>query len=273
MTKLENALLQLAKQKRKALNIYITCGAPDIDTSKRAIIEAANAGADIIEIGIPFSDPLADGKVIQASSSAAIKNRITVRAVVNIIKELRQKTQVPLIGMGYINNLISYGYRYGNDYNGFERFVTEAKIAGMDGLIIPDVPHEESGHMREICKRKSMHLIEFITPLTTTERMEQTCKEATGFVYYVSNTGVTGVKELDYEQIGNVATAAREFTKAAMMVGFGIGSPEAAVKAAAKVDGVIVGSAVVKRLMEGNFNEAMQFIKSLRNALDNAYSS
>ena len=272
MTRLENTLAQLAKQNRKALNIYITCGSPDIEMSKRAIIETINAGADIIEIGIPFSDPLADGKVIQASSSAALKNRVTVRSVINMIKDIRQKTQAPLIGMGYINNIMSYGYRYGNDYNGFERFVTEAKIAGMDGLIIPDVPHEESEQMRVFCKRKNMHLIEFITPLTTTERMEQTCKEASGFIYCVSNTGVTGVKDLDYEQIGNVATAAREYTKAAMMVGFGIGSPEAAVKAAEKVDGVIIGSAVVKRLMENKFDEAIQFVKSIREALDAKYN-
>ncbi len=273
MTRLENALAALKSKGRKALNIYITAGAPDVETSKRAILEAIKAGADIIEIGIPFSDPLADGPVIQASSSLALKNRMSPGKVLSIVKELRRSTQAPLIGMGYINSLMSYGYKYGLDYNGFERYVTEAKIAGMDGLIVPDVPHEESVQMRASAKRKGIHLIEFITPLTTPERMASTCKEANGFVYCVSNLGVTGVKELDFTQIGEVASKAREFTDTAMMVGFGIGSPEAAVKAAEKVDGVIVGSAVVKRLAEGKFDEAMSLIHSIRTALDSAYSA
>ena len=270
MTRLESKLNELKSKGRKALNIYITVGAPDVETSKRAIIEATKAGADIIEIGIPFSDPLADGPVIQASSAAAIKNRVSPYRVVNLVKDLRRSIDNPLIGMGYINSLMSYGYKYGNDYNGFERFVTEAKIAGMDGLIVPDVPHEESAQMRATSKRKGIHLIEFITPLTTPERMASTCKEASGFVYCVSNTGVTGVKELDFTQIGEVAAKAREYTDAAMMVGFGIGTPEAAVRASQMVDGVIVGSAVVKRLQEGKFTEAMDLISSMRTALDNA---
>ena len=273
MTRLESVLNDLKNKGRKALNIYITAGAPDVETSKRAILEAFKAGADIIEIGIPFSDPLADGPVIQASSTLALKNRMSPGKVLNLVKELRRSTNAPLIGMGYINSLMSYGYKFGLDYNGFERFVTEAKIAGMDGLIIPDVPHEESGQMRATAKRKGIHLIEFVTPLTTPERMSATCKEATGFVYCVSNLGVTGVKELDFEKIGEVATQAREYTNAAMMVGFGIGSPEAAVKAAEKVDGVIVGSAVVKRLQDGKYDEAMDLINSIRTALDAKYFS
>ena len=268
MTRLESTLNEFKNKNRKALNIYITAGAPTIEMSKRAILESIKAGADIIEIGIPFSDPLADGPVIQASSSVAIKNHMSSGKVLSLIKELRRETSAPLIGMGYINSLMSYGYKYGNDYNGFERFVTEAKIAGMDGLIIPDVPHEESAQMRAISKRKGIHLIEFITPLTTEERMKSTCKEATGFIYCVSNTGVTGVKDIDFSRIGEVADKAREYTNAAMMVGFGIGSPEAAVKAAQKVDGVIIGSAVVKRLADNKFDEAMELVRSIRNALD-----
>ncbi len=268
MSRLESKLNELKNQGRKALNIYITAGAPDVETSKRAIIEATKAGADIIEIGIPFSDPLADGPVIQASSTAAIKNRMSPYRVVSIIKELRKNIDNPLIGMGYINSLMSYGYRYGNDYNGFERFVTEAKIAGMDGLIIPDVPHEESTQIKATSRRKGIHLIEFVTPLTTIERMESTCKDATGFIYCVSNTGVTGVKELDFSKIGEVTNQAREFTQTPLMIGFGIGTPQAAANAAKFADGVIVGSAVVKRLQENKFDEAMDLIHSMRVALD-----
>ena len=166
--------------------------------------------------------------------------------------------------------MISYGYRYGNDYNGFERFVTEAKIAGMDGLIVPDVPHEESAQMRATSRKKGIHLIEFITPLTSAERLKDTCSEATGFIYCVSNVGVTGVKELDFTQISEVATQAREVTSTPLMIGFGIGTPEAALSASKSVDGVIVGSAVVKRLMDGNFTGAMDLIAAMRSALDAA---
>ena len=270
MNRLDNTLENLKSKGRKALNIYITAGAPDYDTSKRAVIEAVHSGADIIELGIPFSDPLADGPVIQASSSAALRNRMSPYRVLTMVRELRRSIDAPIIGMGYINSMISYGYRYGNDYNGFERFVTEAKIAGMDGLIVPDVPHEESAQMHAISQKKGMHLIEFITPLTSTERMKATCTDATGFIYCVSNVGVTGVKELDFSQISEVAAQAREITSTPLMIGFGIGSPEAALSASKSVDGVIIGSAVVKRLMDGNFTGAMDLIQSIRSALDAA---
>ena len=271
MTRLESKLAALKADNKKAVFIYITPGAPDVRTSVKAILEAEKNGANVIEIGIPFSDPLADGPVIQTSSSMAIKNKMTVRGVIDVVKEIRRSSDIPLIGMGYVNNLISYGYNGRQDYIGFERFVKDAKYAGMDGLIIPDVPHEESRKMREICKYYNFHLVEFITPMTTQERMKDTCAAANGFIYCVSNTGVTGVKELDYTQIGEVAQMAREFTKTPLAVGFGIGNAEAAVKAAEFVDGIIVGSAVVKRLMDGQFDEAMELIQSMRDALDKTY--
>ena len=270
MNRLDNTLDKLKSCGRKALNIYITAGAPDYDTSKRAVIEAVHSGADIIELGIPFSDPLADGPVIQASSAAALRNRMSPYRVLTMVRELRRSIDAPIIGMGYINSMISYGYRYGNDYNGFERFVTEAKIAGMDGLIIPDVPHEESTQMRATSRKKGIHLIEFITPLTSDERMKGNCTDATGVIYCVSNTVVTGVTDLDFSQISEVAVRAKEYTSAPLMIGFGIGTPEAAQNASKNVDGVIVGSAVVKRLMDGNFTGAMDLIQAMRSALDAA---
>ena len=271
MTKLESTLDNLKQQGRKALNIYITAGAPDFNTSRQAILEVINAGADIVEIGIPFSDPLADGPVIQSAAIAALNHSMSPYRVVSLIKDLRRVTSAPLIGMGYINSLMSYGYKYGNDYNGFERFVTEAKIAGLDGLIIADVPHEESESMKTICQRKRVHLIDFVTPLTAPERMQDICANSSGFIYCVSSLGVTGVKNLDYSQINEVVTTVKGITNTPVMVGFGIGSPEAAVAAAESADGVIVGSAVVKRLMAGEFNEAVELVKSIRTALDKAY--
>ena len=269
MTRLEKKLATLRAEGRKGLFIYITAGAPDVETSIRAMLEAERAGADVIELGIPFSDPLADGPVIQESSSMAVRNGMTIDGVIDVVRRIRRESEMSLIAMGYINNLLSYAFDgSAAHYNGFEKFVVDAKAAGLDGVILPDVPHEESGAMREISKRNAFHLVEFITPVTTVERMRETCTDADGFIYCVSNTGVTGVKELDFSVINRVVRDARQFTDTPMAVGFGIGNADSAVRAAVETDGVIVGSAVVRRLLDGKFDDAMALIKSMRDALD-----
>ncbi len=260
MTNLEKKFADLRAQNRKGVIIFVTAGAPDIETSIRAVVEAEKNGADIIEIGIPFSDPMADGPVILKASTVAVKNGVNMQKVFDIIREIRKESQIPIVGMGYLNNLLAYG---------FEKFVDDAKSVGMDGVIVPDVPHEESELMRQICSEKNFHLMEFITPLTTPERMKETCTSANGFIYCVSNVGVTGVKELDYSQINSVMKNARQFTKIPLALGFGIGNPESAVAAAEEADAIIIGSAVVSRLMENKFGEAMKFIADIRSALDN----
>lgn len=261
-TRLDKKMAELKAAGKKGIFIYITAGAPDVETTLRAVREAEKAGADVIELGLPFSDPMADGPVIQSASVCALKNGMTLKKELEIVREIRKFSEIPLIGMGYINNMYHYG---------FEKFVADFKAAGMDGIIVPDVPHEESGEMRKICAPHDFHLAEFITPGTTEARMAETCKGATGFIYCVSNNGVTGVKKIDYSTIGAVCAKARKFTDTPLAVGFGIGSPEAAVEAAAKSDAVIVGSAVVKRLMDGRFTEAMALIGAMREALDAAY--
>ncbi len=271
MTRLEKKLSALRADGRKGLFIYITAGAPDVETSVRAMLEAERAGADVIELGIPFSDPLADGPVIQESSSLAVRNGMTTGGVLELVRRIRRESEMPLVAMGYINNLLSYGFDGQKVYDGYEKFVVDAKAAGLDGVILPDVPHEEAGSMRAISRRNEFHLVEFITPITTVERMRETCSEADGFIYCVSNTGVTGVKKLDFGVINRVARAARQFTSIPMAVGFGIGDAESAVAAAVETDGVIVGSAVVRRLLDGKFDEAMALIRSMRAALDQNY--
>ena len=261
-TRLEKKMAALKAAGRKGIFIYITAGAPDLETMYRAVQEAEKAGADVIELGLPFSDPMADGSVIQDASVRALKNGITTEKEIEIVRQIRSFSEIPLIGMGYINTMLHYG---------FERFVQDFQGAGMDGIIVPDVPHEESGEMRRICVSHAFHLAEFITPGTTPARMKETCVGATGFIYCVSNNGVTGVKKIDYSTIGQVCAEAREFTQTPLAVGFGIGSPEAAVEAAAHADAVIVGSAVVGRLLQGKFDEAMQLIRSMRQALDARY--
>ncbi len=258
-TRIDNKMAALRAAGKKGIFIYITAGAPDVETTLRAVKEAEKAGADLIELGLPFSDPMADGPVIQTASVIALKNGMSLKKELEIMREIRKFTQIPVVGMGYINNMYHYG---------FEKFVKDFKEAGMDGVIVPDVPHEESGEMRRICAENDFALVEFITPGTTEDRMQETCKDAKGFVYCVSNNGVTGVKKIDYSTIGAVCANARKYTDTPLAIGFGIGSPEAAAEAAQYADAIIVGSAVVGRLIKGKEQEAMDLIAAMRAAID-----
>ena len=262
MTRIDKVMADRKAAGKKAIFIYITAGAPDVRTTIEAVKRAEAAGADVIELGLPFSDPMADGPVIQTASVVALKNGMTLAKELDLVREIRKFSDIPLIGMGYINNMYHYG---------FEKFVEDFKAAGMDGVIIPDVPHEESGDLRRVAAAHDFVLAEFITPGTTAVRMEEICQDASGFIYCVSNNGVTGVKKVDYSTIGAVCDTARSYTRTPLAVGFGIGSSEAAVAAAAHADAVIVGSAVVKELLAGKLDEAAQLIADMREALDKSY--
>ena len=257
--RLDEKLAKLRAEGRTGLYIYVTAGCPSAEATVDIVRRAEEAGADVIELGLPFSDPMADGPVIQEASVIALKNGMTMAKALEVVKEIRRHSEIPLIGMGYINMVNHYG---------FEKFVTDFKAAGMDGVIFPDVPHEESEDMRRICAAHDFTLTEFITPGTTEERMAETCKDARGFIYCISNYGVTGVKEIDYSIIGSVCKAARRYTDVPLAIGFGIGTPEAAARAGKQADGVIVGSAVVKQILEGNIDGGIQLIADMRKALD-----
>lgn len=258
-TRLDEKLAKLRAEGRTGLYIYVTAGCPSAEATVDIVRRAEEAGADVIELGLPFSDPMADGPVIQEASVIALRNGMTMTKALEIVKEIRKHSEIPLIGMGYINMVNHYG---------FEKFVEDFKAAGMDGVIFPDVPHEESDDMRRICAAHDFTLTEFITPGTTEERMEETCKDARGFIYCISNYGVTGVKEIDYSIIGSVCKAARRYTDVPLAIGFGIGTPEAAARAAKQADGVIVGSAVVKKIIDGDIDAGIQLISDMRKALD-----
>ena len=257
--RLNEKLRGLRVDGRTGLYIYVTAGCPSAEATVDIVRRAEEAGADVIELGLPFSDPMADGPVIQEASVIALKNGMTMAKALEVVKEIRRHSEIPLIGMGYINMVNHYG---------FEKFVTDFKAAGMDGVIFPDVPHEESEDMRRICAMHDFTLTEFITPGTTEERMAETCKDARGFIYCISNYGVTGVKEIDYSIIGAVCKAARRYTDVPLAIGFGIGTPEAAARAGKQADGVIVGSAVVKQIIDGNIDGGIQLIADMRKALD-----
>ena len=257
--RLDEKLAKLRDEGRTGLYIYVTAGCPSAEATVDIVRRAEEAGADVIELGLPFSDPMADGPVIQEASVIALKNGMTMAKALEVVKEIRRHSEIPLIGMGYINMVNHYG---------FEKFVTDFKAAGMDGVIFPDVPHEESEDMRRICAAHDFTLTEFITPGTTEERMAETCKDARGFIYCISNYGVTGVKEIDYSIIGAVCKAARRYTDVPLAIGFGIGTPEAAARAGKQADGVIVGSAVVKQIIDDNIDGGIQLIADMRKALD-----
>ena len=257
--RLDEKLAKLRADGRTGLYIYVTAGCPSAEATVDIVRRAEAAGADVIELGLPFSDPMADGPVIQEASVIALRNGMTIKKALEVVKEIRKHSEIPLIGMGYINMVHHYG---------FEHFVTDFKAAGMDGVIFPDVPHEESADMRRICAAHDFTLTEFITPGTTEERMAETCRDARGFIYCISNYGVTGVKEIDYSIIGSVCKAARRYTEVPLAIGFGIGTPEAAARAAKQADGVIVGSAVVKQIIDGDIDGGIQLIADMRKALD-----
>ena len=257
--RMNDKLAKLRADGRTGLYIYVTAGCPSAEATVDIVRRAEAAGADVIELGLPFSDPMADGPVIQEASVIALRNGMTMAKALEVVKEIRKYSEIPLIGMGYINMVHHYG---------FEKFVTDFKAAGMDGVIFPDVPHEESEDMRRVCAAHDFTLTEFITPGTTEERMAETCKDARGFIYCISNYGVTGVKEIDYSIIGSVCKAARRYTDVPLAIGFGIGTPEAAARAGKQADGVIVGSAVVKQIIDGNIDGGIQLIADMRKALD-----
>ena len=257
--RLDEKLAKLRADGRTGLYIYVTAGCPSAEATVDIVRRAEAAGADVIELGLPFSDPMADGPVIQEASVIALRNGMTMAKALELVKEIRRYSEIPLIGMGYINMVLHYG---------FEKFVADFKAAGMDGVIFPDVPHEESADLRRICAAHDFTLTEFITPGTTEERMAETCKDARGFIYCISNYGVTGVKEIDYSIIGSVCKAARRYTDVPLAIGFGIGTSAAAAHAGKQADGVIVGSAVVKQIINGDIDGGIQLIADMRRALD-----
>jgi len=181
--RMNERLAKLRADGRTGLYIYVTAGCPSAEATVDIVRRAEEAGADLIELGLPFSDPMADGPVIQAASVEALKNGMTMKKALEIVKEIRKHSEIPIVGMGYINMVNHYG---------FEHFVTDFKEAGMDGVILPDVPHEESEEMRRICAAHDFTLTEFITPGTTEARMAETCRHAAGFGYCGSDHGGPG---------------------------------------------------------------------------------
>jgi tryptophan synthase alpha chain len=262
MSRLTDRLTQLQVQGRKGLIVYLTAGYPAMAVTLDAVLAAEAAGADIVEIGIPFSDPIADGPVIQKAATESLRAGATTVKVLELIRQIRRRSTIPLAVMTYVNTILSYGPA---------EFIRDFKVAGLDGVIVPDLPPEEAGLLQGSCKEQGVDLIAFVAPTSTAERIKTICQTAGGFIYCISSTGVTGVRAVDYRPIAAAIQVVRENTRVPVAIGFGIGGPEAACEAARHADAVIVGSAIIERLGVGGVEAVRELVGSIRRGLDNKH--
>ena len=252
--------IQEAFKNGKAFIPFITCGYPDLETTGKVVKEMVANGADLVELGIPFSDPTAEGPVIQGANVVALAGGITTDKIFDFVKELRKEVSVPMVFMTYANVVFSYG---------MDAFMKKAKEVGMDGLILPDVPFEEKGEFDEVAKQYGLAMISLIAP-TSEDRIAIIAREATGFIYIVSSLGVTGVRSEITTDIGSMVKLVKENTDIPCAVGFGISTPEQAAKMAGLSDGAIVGSAIIKIIGQYGKESAPEvgkYVKTMKDAI------
>lgn len=241
--------IKKAFENKKAFIAFITCGDPDLNTTADAVLAAVENGADLIELGIPFSDPVAEGPVIQKANLRALKGDITVDKIFSFVEKIRNQVSVPLVFMTYANVVFSYGAK---------RFISTCKKIGIDGLILPDLPFEEKEEFLPFCRKYDVDLISLISP-TSKNRISMIAKEAEGFIYIVSSLGVTGMRSEIKTDLVSIVETIRKNSNIPCAIGFGISTPAQAKKMADLSDGVIVGSAIV-RLLEEYGKEAPKYI-------------
>lgn len=249
-----------AFNKEKAFIPFITCGDPSLEVTEKLVYAMEEAGADLIELGIPFSDPTAEGPVIQAANVRALSGGVTTDKIFEMVKSIRKHTDIPLVFMTYANVVFSYGT---------ERFVKKAADLGMDGLILPDVPFEEKEEFDPVCRQYGLDFISLIAP-TSHERIRMIAREAQGFLYCVSSLGVTGVRSSITTDIGGMVRLVKEEKDIPCAVGFGISTPQQAREMASCADGVIVGSAIVKlcgQYKEDCVSYVKKYVKSMKDAM------
>ena len=244
----------------KAFIAFITCGDPDLDTTKAVVRAAVKGGADLIELGIPFSDPTAEGPVIQEANERALSGGVTTDMILDMAAELRRDVTVPMVFMTYANVVFSYG---------IERFCARCSEAGVDGMILPDVPFEEKEEFAPACRRYGLDFISLIAP-TSRDRIAKIAREAEGFLYIVSSMGVTGERSEITTDIGGMGRLVRQSTDIPCAVGFGISTPEHAANMAGLSDGAIVGSAIVRLIAAHGARAAepvYEYVRAMKDAL------
>ncbi len=244
----------------KAFIPFITCGDPDLETTKKIVKAAADNGADLIELGIPFSDPTAEGPVIQEANLRALSNGITTDDVFELVKDIRKEVFIPLVFMTYANVVYSYGT---------EKFLKTCSEIGIDGIILPDVPFEEKEEFAPVCEKYGVDFISMIAP-TSENRIAMIAKEAKGFLYTVSSLGVTGTRSSITTDLASIIDVVRKNSDIPAAIGFGISTPEQAAKMAAVSDGAIVGSAIIKILAQYGKDAPKyvgEYVKSMKDAV------
>ncbi len=254
--------IRKAFESGKAFIPFITCGDPDLETTEKLVYAMERAGADLIELGIPFSDPTAEGPVIQEANIRALKgpDQVTTDKVFALVERLRKKVKVPMVFMTYANVVFSYGS---------EDFIARCRTVGIDGLILPDIPYEEKDEFDPICKQYGLDLISLIAP-TSHDRISTIAKEANGFVYCVSSLGVTGTRTKITTNVGEMVELVKKTKDIPCAIGFGISTLEQAAKMAQCADGVIVGSAIVKLIAQYGRNAEQpvyDYVKSMKDAI------
>jgi tryptophan synthase alpha chain len=252
--------IKRAFENGKAFIPFITCGDPNLDTTAAAIRAMVKNGADLIELGIPFSDPTAEGPVIQGANIRALSGGITTDKIFEFVKELRRDVTIPMVFMTYANVVFSYGA---------ERFISTCKDIGIDGLILPDLPYEEKGEFLPLCHKYGVDLVSLIAP-TSENRIAMIAKEAEGFLYIVSSLGVTGTRSEIKTDLASIVKVVRQNTSIPCAIGFGISTPEQAKKMADISDGTIVGSAIIKLIEKYGKDSPKyvgEYVKSMKDAI------
>ena len=259
MRVIETRFSELNSHGRKAFIAYITAGDPSIESTIRLVKEFESNGVDIIELGIPFSDPIADGPVNQEAAIRALKNDVNLGQIFDALRTIREESQIPIIFFSYLNSILSYGV---------EHFVNDAKDSGLNGALILDLPPEEAGDYKRLMDEKDLETIFLVSPITPPERIEIITHYASGFVYYVSQMGVTGERERVSESISSMVNKIRGHTNIPVAVGFGVSTPKQVRDISKYADGIIVGSSIVKRIGEkgtepGFEKEIGNYVKTL----------
>jgi tryptophan synthase alpha chain len=262
MSRLTTTFARLKEQGEKALITYIMAGDPSLQDTEALVLALEQAGADVVELGVPFSDPIADGPVIQQAAERALRSGTSLRKILDCVRSLRSKTQIPIVLMAYYNTIRALGE---------EAFCRQAVSVGVDGLIIPDMPVEEAGALQNPAAESGLDLIFLAAPTSTPNRRAAIAGHSHGFVYYVSLTGITGTKLQNMTDVETNVAKIRRVSPVPVAVGFGVATPDDARRVAAMADGVIVGSAIVRRIGERHQDPQLaadigQFVRSLKAA-------
>lgn len=262
-TRISSLFEDLKARGKKALVAFITAGDPDLAATKDIIFTLERSGADIIELGIPFSDPAADGPTIQASSERAVKKGVMLPDVLGLVKEVRKESEIPIVLFGYYNPVFTFGLK---------KFAKAARAAGADGVLIVDLPAEESDELKTELDREGIDFIFLVTPTSDDKRMKTIADKASGFLYFVSVTGVTGARTQVSKNVSSYVKRLKKFTDLPVGVGFGISTPTQAKEVASYADGVIVGSAIVNKIAQnsasdGLLKEVGDFVSGLKQGI------